>query len=83
MNGISTSNYAYDDGLLSPIQAFGPYDNQIMEGYRKDAMNGFGREKPHVNPVSCTCRICLGLPPAACRLSSTNRYALAEHQSDE
>lgn len=64
MNGVSTSNYAYDDGLLSPIQAIGPGPKQIMEGYRKDAVNGFGQDKPRVNPVSCSSRAYHDLPPA-------------------
>lgn len=40
MNGVSTGNYAYDGGMLSPTQAVGPGRRQIMEGYRKDVLSG-------------------------------------------
>lgn len=45
MNGASTtSNYDYfDDNLLSLV---GPDPTQVMGGYRNDAMNGFGPDKP-------------------------------------
>lgn len=61
MNGTSASNYAYNGGLLSPIQGVGPGPKQIMEGYRKDVMNGFAPVKPRVNPVGYSSQLCKGL----------------------
>lgn len=52
MNGVSTSNYAYDGSLLS-AQGVGPGPKQILEGYRKDVLNGFTSNNPRYNPVSC------------------------------
>lgn len=56
MNGLLTSNYAYEDGLVSPAQAISPGPKQIMEGYRKDVLNGFGSDQPRYNPVRRTLR---------------------------
>lgn len=47
MNG----NYGNNASLLSPTQGVGPGGRQIMEGYRKDIMNGFAQEQPRYNPV--------------------------------
>lgn len=47
MNG----NYGNNASLLSPTQAVGPGGRQIMEGYRKDIMNGFAQDLPRYNPV--------------------------------
>ncbi|KAJ0125027.1 involucrin repeat protein [Diaporthe amygdali] len=48
MNG----NYGNNDRLLSPTQAVGPGGRQIMEGYRKDIMNGFAQDQPRYNPLN-------------------------------
>lgn len=47
MNG----NYGNNASLLSPTQGVGPGGRQIMEGYRKDIMNGFAQDQPRYNPV--------------------------------
>ena len=52
MNGAATrEGYGYNAGRLSP-----PTDSLIpgktlVEGYRKDIVNGFEKEKPRYNPV--------------------------------
>ncbi|KAH8778822.1 Up-regulated during septation-domain-containing protein [Diaporthe sp. PMI_573] len=48
MNG----NYGNNASLLSPTQAVGPGGRQIMEGYRKDIMNGFAQDQPRYNPLN-------------------------------
>lgn len=63
MNGTSTANYGYNDAMLSPTQGIGPGPKQIMNGYRKDVLNGFGSEKPRYNPVRCVSRVWPVEPP--------------------
>ncbi|KAL1860608.1 hypothetical protein Daus18300_009098 [Diaporthe australafricana] len=48
MNG----NYGNNDSLLSPTQAVGPGGRQIMEGYRRDVLNGFAQDQPRYNPLN-------------------------------
>lgn len=57
MNG----NYGNNASLLSPTQAVGPGGRQIMEGYRKDIMNGFAQDQPRYNPVGSPTRASLRL----------------------
>lgn len=58
MNG----NYGNNDRLLSPTQAVGPGGRQIMEGYRKDIMNGFAQDQPRYNPVCDSTSACRAAP---------------------
>lgn len=57
MNGVSAGNYAYNGGMLSPTQAVGPGRRQIMEGYRKDVLNGITTDRRYntVSPSGATC----------------------------
>lgn len=48
MNG----NYGNNASLLSTTQGVGPGGRQIVEGYRKDIMNGFAQEQPRYNPLN-------------------------------
>lgn len=56
MNGVSTGNYAYNGGLLSPTQTVGPGRKQIMEGYRKDVLSGIATNQRY-NIVSCAAQL--------------------------
>ncbi len=57
MNGAGTrrgyggGGGGYETGRLSPAQAVMPSGRAMMEGYRKDIVNGFEKEKPRYNPV--------------------------------
>lgn len=59
MNGVSTGNYAYEGGMLSPTQAVGPGPRQIMNGYRKDVLSGLSTNQRYdaVSRARATCRI--------------------------
>jgi len=54
MNGVGTRRGGYglyDEGRLSPAQAAAPGGRAVVEGYRKDIITGFERDKPRFNPV--------------------------------
>lgn len=61
MNGIATRKpYGYDGGRQSPAQGSGSGNGNgvglvggktLVEGYRKEILNGFDQDKPLYNPV--------------------------------
>lgn len=55
MNGTGTrKGYGFDAGRLSPARAAGGAagGRTLVEGYRKDILGNFEKEKPRYNPVS-------------------------------
>lgn len=56
MNGLSTGNYAYDGAMPPPLQTSGSGRRQMMEGYRKDVLNGLASDQRY-NAVSCTAQL--------------------------
>ncbi len=55
MNGAGTrKGYGYEPERLPPALAVGPSGRAMVEGYRKDILNGFEKEQPRYNPVRCS-----------------------------
>ncbi|PSS00539.1 Up-regulated during septation-domain-containing protein [Coniella lustricola] len=51
MDSGSPAGYGYNDSLLTP-QGVNPGPKQIMNGYRADVLNGFGKDMPQLNPLN-------------------------------
>jgi len=48
--------YGYEPGRLPPPEA-APSGRAMVEGYRKEIVGGFDRDKPRYNPVGLRTRV--------------------------